>query len=385
MSMTVTPAALTDEERAAIIDAVREFAQSRLAPNALDWDRRKHFPRDVLAEAGELGLGGIYVRDDVGGTGLRRTDAAAIFEQLAVGDPAIAAYISIHNMVAWMIDTHGTADQLHEWLPRLVTMRDLGSYCLTEPGAGSDAAAITTSAIADGDDYVLTGVKQFISGAGEASVYVVMARTGEPGAKGITAFLVPADAPGLSFGPNEQKMGWNAQPTRQVILDEVRVPAAAILGELGGGFRIAMKGLNGGRVNIAACSLGGAQWALDRAVRYVHERFTFGEALAERQSVVFTLADMATELQAARALVRDAARAIDEGAPDAAAQCAMAKRFATDAGFDVANRALQLHGGYGYLHEYGIEKVVRDLRVHQILEGTNEIMRVIIGRAVVGA
>ncbi|WP_454117902.1 acyl-CoA dehydrogenase family protein [Microbacterium lacticum] len=385
MSLTVTPAALTDEERAAIIDAVREFAQSRLAPNALDWDRRKHFPRDVLAEAGELGLGGIYVRDDVGGTGLRRTDAAAIFEQLAVGDPAIAAYISIHNMVAWMIDTNATEAQRQEWLPRLVTMRDLGAYCLTEPGAGSDAAAITTSAIADGDDYVLTGVKQFISGAGEASVYVVMARTGEPGAKGITAFLVPADAPGLSFGPNEQKMGWNAQPTRQVILDEVRVPAAAILGELGGGFRIAMKGLNGGRVNIAACSLGGAQWALDRAVRYVHERFTFGEALAERQSVVFTLADMATELQAARALVRDAARAIDEGAPDAAAQCAMAKRFATDAGFDVANRALQLHGGYGYLHEYGIEKVVRDLRVHQILEGTNEIMRVIIGRAVVGA
>ena len=385
MSMTVTPAALTDDERVAILEAVREFAQARLAPNALDWDRRKHFPRDVLAEAGELGLGGIYVREDVGGTGLSRADAAAVFEQLAMGDPTIAAYISIHNMVAWMIDVNGTDAQRQEWLPRLVTMRDLGAYCLTEPGAGSDAAAITTSAIADGDDYVLTGVKQFISGAGEASVYVVMARTGEPGAKGITAFLVPADAPGLSFGPNEQKMGWNAQPTRQVILDEVRVPAAAILGELGGGFRIAMKGLNGGRVNIAACSLGGAQWALDRAVRYVHERFTFGEALAERQSVVFTLADMATELQAARALVRDAARAIDEGAPDAAAQCAMAKRFATDAGFDVANRALQLHGGYGYLHEYGIEKVVRDLRVHQILEGTNEIMRVIIGRAVVGA
>ena len=385
MSMTMTPAALTDDERAAILEAVREFAQTRLAPNALDWDRRKHFPRDVLAEAGELGLGGIYVRDDVGGTGLRRTDAAAIFEQLAVGDPAIAAYISIHNMVAWMIDTNATEAQRQEWLPRLVTMRDLGAYCLTEPGAGSDAAAITTSAIADGDDYVLTGVKQFISGAGEASVYVVMARTGEPGAKGITAFLVPADAPGLSFGPNEQKMGWNAQPTRQVILDEVRVPASAVLGEIGGGFRIAMKGLNGGRVNIAACSLGGAQWALDRAVRYVHERFTLGEALAERQSVVFALADMATELQAARALVRDAARAIDEGAPDAATQCAMAKRFATDAGFEVANRALQLHGGYGYLQEYGIEKMVRDLRVHQILEGTNEIMRVIIGRAVVGA
>ncbi|WP_447943695.1 acyl-CoA dehydrogenase family protein [Microbacterium aurum] len=384
MSMTVTPAALTDEERAAIIDAVREFAQSRLAPNALDWDRRKHFPRDALAAAGELGLGGISVRDDVGGAGLRREDAAAIFEALAMGDPTIAAYISIHNMVAWMIDTFGTDDQRRRWLPNLVAMTELGSYCLTEPGAGSDAAAITTSAIPDGDEYVLTGVKQFISGAGAAAVYVVMARTGAPGAKGITAFLVPADAAGLSFGPNEHKMGWNAQPTRQVILDEVRVPASAVLGEVGGGFRIAMKGLNGGRVNIAACSIGGAQWALDRAVRYVHERFTFGEALAERQTVVFALADMATQLQAARALVQGAARAIDEGAPDVAVQCAMAKRFATDAGFEVANQALQLHGGYGYLQEYGIEKVVRDLRVHQILEGTNEIMRVVIGRGVLG-
>lgn len=384
MSMTVTPAALTDEERAAIIDAVREFAQSRLAPNALDWDRRKHFPRDVLAEAGELGLGGISVRDDVGGAGLRREDAAAIFEALAMGDPTIAAYISIHNMVAWMIDTFGTDDQRRRWLPNLVAMTELGSYCLTEPGAGSDAAAITTSAIPDGDEYALTGVKQFISGAGAAAVYVVMARTGAPGAKGITAFLVPADAAGLSFGPNEHKMGWNAQPTRQVILDEVRVPASAVLGEVGGGFRIAMKGLNGGRVNIAACSIGGAQWALDRAVLYVHERFTFGEALAERQTVVFALADMATQLQAARALVQGAARAIDEGAPDVAVQCAMAKRFATDAGFEVANQALQLHGGYGYLQEYGIEKVVRDLRVHQILEGTNEIMRVVIGRGVLG-
>jgi alkylation response protein AidB-like acyl-CoA dehydrogenase len=385
MSMTATPDALSAEERGAIIEAVREFARARLAPNALDWDRRKHFPRDVLVEAGELGLGGIYVREDVGGTGLQRQDAAAVFEALAMGDPTIAAYITIHNMVAWMIDTNGTEAQRRAWLPGLVTMRELGSYCLTEPGAGSDAAAITTSAIADGDEYVLTGVKQFISGAGEASVYVVMARTGAPGAKGITAFLVPAEAAGLSFGPNEQKMGWNAQPTRQVILDEVRVPASAVLGSLGGGFGIAMKALNGGRVNIAACSLGGAQWALDRAVRYVHERFTFGEALAERQSVVFTLADMATQLQAARALVRDAARAIDESAPDVAVQCAMAKRFATDAGFEVANQALQLHGGYGYLQEYGIEKVVRDLRVHQILEGTNEIMRVIIGRGVVGA
>ena len=384
MSMTAVPAALSAEERDAILDAVREFAAVRLAPNALDWDRRKHFPRDVLAEAGELGLGALYVREDVGGTGLRREDAAAIFEALAMGDPTIAAYITIHNMVAWMIDRNGTPAQREQWLPRLATLRDLGAYCLTEPGAGSDAAAITTSAIADGDEYVLTGVKQFISGAGEASVYVVMARTGEPGAKGVTAFLVPADVAGLSFGPNEHKMGWNAQPTRQVVLDEVRVPASAVLGEVGGGFRIAMKGLNGGRVNIAACSLGGAQWALDRAVRYVHERFTFGEALAERQSVVFALADMATELVAARALVERAARAIDEDAPDVAVQCAMAKRFATDAGFEIANRALQLHGGYGYLQEYGIEKVVRDLRVHQILEGTNEIMRVVIGRGVVG-
>lgn len=384
MSMTAAPATLSAEERDAILDAVREFADTRLAPHALEWDRDKHFPLDALSAAGELGLGGISVRDDVGGAGLRREDAAAIFEVLAMGDPTIAAYISIHNMVAWMIDTFGTDDQRRRWLPNLVAMTELGSYCLTEPGAGSDAAAITTSAIPDGDEYVLTGVKQFISGAGAAAVYVVMARTGAPGAKGITAFLVPADAAGLSFGPNEHKMGWNAQPTRQVILDEVRVPASAVLGEVGAGFRIAMKGLNGGRVNIAACSIGGAQWALDRAVRYVHERFTFGEALAERQTVVFALADMATQLQAARALVQGAARAIDEGAPDVAVQCAMAKRFATDAGFEVANQALQLHGGYGYLQEYGIEKVVRDLRVHQILEGTNEIMRVIIGRGVLG-
>lgn len=384
MSMTVSPS-LSADERGAILEAVRDFARTRLEPHALEWDRDKHFPRDVLADAGELGLGGLYVREDVGGTALTREDAALVFEQLSMGDPTIAAYISIHNMVAWMIDTHGTPAQREQWLPRLITLRDLGAYCLTEPGAGSDAAAITTSAIGDGDGYVLTGVKQFISGAGEAAVYVVMARTGEPGARGISAFLVPADAAGLSFGPHERKMGWNAQPTRQVILDEVRVPASALLGGVGEGFRIAMSGLNGGRVNIAACSVGGAQWALDRAVRYVHERFTFGEALVERQSVVFALADMATQLQAARAMVRDAARAIDARADDLAVQCAMAKRFATDAGFEVANRALQLHGGYGYLQEYGIEKVVRDLRVHQILEGTNEIMRVIIGRDVLGA
>ncbi|MHC2999883.1 acyl-CoA dehydrogenase family protein [Microbacterium sp. HJ5] len=387
MSMTITTPAepLSADDRAAIIEAVREFADAELAPHALEWDEQKHFPRETLHRAGELGLGGIYVREDVGGTGLTRTDAVAIFEEIAVGDPAIAAYISIHNMVAWMIDTYGSDAQRQEWLPLLTSMRGFGSYCLTEPGAGSDAAAITTTAIRDGDEFVLTGVKQFISGAGEASVYIVMARTGDPGARGITAFLVPADTAGLSFGVNEKKMGWNAQPTRQVILDEVRVPAANLLGNEGQGFKIAMSALDGGRINIAACSLGGAQWALDQAIRYVHERFTFGEPLAEKQSVVFTLADMATELRAARALVTGAAAAVDTNAPDKSMQCAMAKRYATDAGFRVANEALQLHGGYGYLHDYGIEKVVRDLRVHQILEGTNEIMRVIIGRELLGA
>ena len=377
----LAPVAISEDERAAIIEAVRDFAQSELAPHALEWDRASHFPRETLGLGGELGLGGIYVREDVGGSGLSRSDAAAIFEELAKGDPAIAAYISIHNMVAWMIDTYATDAQRQEWLPLLTSMQGFGSYCLTEPGAGSDAAAIATSAIRSGDEYVLTGVKQFISGGGEASVYIVMARTdADAGARGITAFLVPAETAGLSFGQLEHKMGWNAQPTRQVILDEVRVPVANILGGEGQGFKIAMSALDGGRINIAACSLGGAQWALDRAVTYVHERFTFGEPLAEKQAVVFALADMATELRAARALVRDAAAAVDAKAPDASMQCAMAKRFATDAGFTVANQALQLHGGYGYLHEYGIEKVVRDLRVHQILEGTNEIMRVIIGR-----
>ena len=390
MSTITTTSSLTTEERDAILDAVRDFAQNELAPHALEWDATSFFPRDTLRSAGELGLGGIYAREDLGGSGLSRSDAAAIFEELAQGDPAIAAYISIHNMVVWMIDTYGSDAQRTQWLPLLTSMSGFGSYCLTEPGAGSDAGAIATSAIRipgenggdqdGGDEYVLTGVKQFISGAGEASVYIVMARTGEPGARGITAFLVPADTPGLSFGAIEHKMGWNAQPTRQVILDEVRVPAANILGGEGQGFKIAMSALDGGRINIAACSLGGAQWALDRAVRYVHERFTFGEPLAEKQAVVFALADMATELHAARALVRGAAAALDAKAPDASQQCAMAKRFATDAGFTVANQALQLHGGYGYLHDYGIEKVVRDLRVHQILEGTNEIMRVIIGR-----
>lgn len=372
----------TTEERDAILAAVREYAETELAPFATERDEKHVFPRDALHRAGDLGLGGIYVSEEFGGTGLSRADTVLIFEELAKGDPTMAAFISIHNMVAWMIDTYGDDAQRAQWVPGLTAMADFGSYCLTEPGVGSDAAALATRAVRDGDDYVLTGVKQFISGAGEAGVYVVMARTGDTasGAAGISAFLVPGDADGLDFGALEKKMGWHAQPTRQVILDGVRVPASAMLGDEGRGFAIAMSALNGGRLNIAACSLGGAQWALDRAVQYVHERVAFGEPLAEKQSILFAVADMRTELQAARLMVRDGARAVDEKAPDATMRCAMAKRFATDAGFDVANRALQLHGGYGYLQDYGIEKVVRDLRVHQILEGTNEIMRLIVGR-----
>ncbi|KJL20323.1 Acryloyl-CoA reductase (NADH) [Microbacterium oxydans] len=380
--MTMTTVTTTAEEREAIIGAVREFAETELAPYAAERDEKHLFPRESLNRAGELGLGGIYVDEEFGGSGLSRLDTVAIFEELAKGDPAVAAYISIHNMVVWMIDTYGDDSQRSTWLPRLTAMSDFGGYCLTEPGVGSDAANVATSAVRDGDDYVLTGVKQFISGAGEAAVYVVMARTGEPGARGISAFLVPGDSESLSFGAPEKKMGWHAQPTRQVILDGVRVPASAMLGDEGRGFAIAMSALNGGRLNIAACSLGGAQWALDKAVQYVHERMAFGEPLAEKQSILFAIADMRTDLHAARLMVRDGALAVDEHAPDATMRCAMAKRFATDAGFDVANRALQLHGGYGYLQDYGIEKVVRDLRVHQILEGTNEIMRLIVGREI---
>lgn len=378
--MTMTTVTTTAEEREAIIGAVREFAETELAPYAAERDEKHLFPRESLNRAGELGLGGIYVDEEFGGSGLSRLDTVAIFEELAKGDPAVAAYISIHNMVVWMIDTYGDDSQRATWLPQLTAMSEFGGYCLTEPGVGSDAANVATSAVRDGDDYVLTGVKQFISGAGEAAVYVVMARTGEPGARGISAFLVPGDSDSLSFGAPEKKMGWHAQPTRQVILDGVRVPASAMLGDEGRGFAIAMSALNGGRLNIAACSLGGAQWALDKAVQYVHERMAFGEPLAEKQSILFAIADMRTDLHAARLMMRDGAQAVDEHAPDATMRCAMAKRFATDAGFDVANRALQLHGGYGYLQDYGIEKVVRDLRVHQILEGTNEIMRLIVGR-----
>jgi alkylation response protein AidB-like acyl-CoA dehydrogenase len=375
---------LDDDERA-ITETVRDFADELLAPHALEWDERKYFPIDVIRKAGALGIGGIYVGEDVGGSGLRRLDAVRIFEQLSTGCPAIAAYISIHNMVAWMIDSYGTEEQRHQWLPRLTSMEWLGSYALTEPGVGSDAAALSTKAVRDGDDYLLTGVKQFISGAGSTDVYVVMARTGDTGAQGISAFIVAADTPGLAFGANERKMGWNAQPTRQVILDDVRVPAANLLGVPGSGFRIAMNGLNGGRLNIAACSLGGGQSALDKSVAYLAERKAFGLRLLDNSALQFQLADMRTSLEAARTLLWRAAAALDADTEDKVELCAMAKRFATDAGFEVANQALQLHGGYGYLAEYGVEKIVRDLRVHQILEGTNEIMRVVVARSVVGA
>ncbi|MGW6730981.1 acyl-CoA dehydrogenase family protein [Nocardia sp. NPDC055029] len=375
---------LNDDEKA-IQETVRAFADEYLAPNALEWDECKHFPVDVLRKAGPLGLGGIYVREDLGGSQLRRLDAARIFEELATGCPSVAAYISIHNMTAWMIDAFGTEAQRQEWLPGMTAMELLGSYALTEPGVGSDAAALSTKAVRDGDDYILTGAKQFISGAGSNDLYVMMVRTGGVGARGISALVVPADTPGLTVGPNERKMGWNAQPTRQVILEDARVPVANRLGAEGDGFAIAMNGLNGGRLNIGACSIGGARAALDKTVRYLAERRAFGKPLSHNQALQFDLADMRTELEAARTLLWRAAAALDAGAPDKVELCAMAKRFATDAGFEVANKALQLHGGYGYLHEYGLEKIVRDLRVHQILEGTNEIMRVVVARTLTGA
>ncbi|MGB9013559.1 MAG: acyl-CoA dehydrogenase family protein [Aeromicrobium sp.] len=369
-------------ERRALTDAVRKFAEAELEPHAIEWDEQKHFPVDVLRRAGDLGLGGICIGDDIGGSDLGRAESVRIFEQLARGDTTIAAYVSIHNMVVGMIDEHGTEAQRQTWLPAMTEMAELGSYCLTEPGAGSDAAALRTTARRIGDDgWVLDGVKQFISGAGTSHVYVVMARTGESGSHGITAFLVPGDADGLSFGANERKMGWNAQPTRQVVLDGVRVDPSQVLGGEGGGFAVAMGALNGGRLNIAACSLGGAQWAVDRAVEHLRTREAFGGPLLEQQGLRFRLADAQTQLEAARCLLFRAADAVDAGDADAVTMCAMAKKFVTDVGFDAANTALQMHGGYGYLAEYGIEKVVRDLRVHQILEGTNEIMQLIISRS----
>lgn len=368
------------DEQVMIQDMARKFAADRLAPHSGRWDAEKHFPVDVIKDAAELGFAGIYLKDDVGGSALTRLDAVLIFEQLSYGDVSTAAFISIHNMASWMIDTFGSDEQREAWLPRLTSMELIASYCLTEPGSGSDAAAMKTAAVRDGDDYVLTGSKQFISGAGTSDVYVLMARTSDDGARGVSCFIIEKDAPGLSFGADERKMGWNSQPTKQVILDGVRVPAANRVGEEGHGFKFAMAGLDGGRLNIAACSLGGAQLALDKAVDYARERKQFGKPIADFQATQFKLADMETELQAARVMLYEAASRLDGKAPDATRWCAMAKRFVTDTGFKVANDALQIHGGYGYLQDYGVEQIVRDLRVHQILEGTNEIMRVIISR-----
>jgi alkylation response protein AidB-like acyl-CoA dehydrogenase len=372
------------EDQIAVRDMASAFAAEVFAPYALAWDETKHFPIAEMRRAAELGMGGVYIAAEVGGSALSRLDATLIFEALATGCPTVSAYMSIHNMAAWMIDAHGSDEQRQRWLPKLCSMELLASYCLTEPGAGSDAAALTTRAVRDGDHYVLNGQKQFISGAGAGAIYVVMVRTGGEGPAGISTLVVPGDLPGISLGANERKMGWNAQPTRAVVFSDARVPVANRLGEEGIGFKIAMAGLDGGRLNIAACSLGGAEIALEKSLAYMKERKAFGKRLDEFQALQFRLADMATALEASRTFLWRAAAALDRKDANATQLCAMAKRFVTDACFDVANQALQLHGGYGYLSEFGIEKIVRDLRVHQILEGTNEIMRLIVARSLVG-
>jgi len=371
--------ALTDDQRA-IQDAARAFADAELAPHSAEWDETKHFPVDVMRHAAEMGFCGIYTGEEHGGMALGRVEAAVIFEELSRGDVSTAAFISIHNMATWMIDKFGSDDLRARYVPRLVTMELIASYCLTEPGSGSDAAALRTTARLDGDHYVLNGSKAFISGAGTSDVYVVMARTGQDGPKGISTFVVDKDAPGLSFGAQEKKMGWNSQPTAIVSFDDCRIPAANLLGKEGDGFRYAMMGLDGGRLNIAACSLGGARLALEAAQEYVTGRKQFGKPIADFQNTQFKLADMATQLEAARLLVLRGAWAMDTNHPEKTKWCAMAKRFATDACFQIADEALQLHGGYGYLKDYPLERIVRDLRVHRILEGTNEIMRVITAR-----
>jgi alkylation response protein AidB-like acyl-CoA dehydrogenase len=373
------------EEQAAIRDMARAFADQQLAPFAIQWDREKFFPVETMRAAAALGMGGIYVDEAHGGSGLTRLDAALIIEALATGCPSVAAYISIHNMVAGMIDRYGDAAQRARFLPKLCSMEHLSSYCLTEPAAGSDAAALRAKAVRDGDHYIVNGVKQFISGAGTADIYAVMVRTGEPGPRGISCLIVEKDTPGLSFGANEHKMGWSAQPTRQVILEDATVPVSNRLGPEGIGFKIAMSGLDGGRINIGAASLGGAQSAFDKAVQYMAGRRTFNRPLSDFQALQFRLADMATDLEVSRTFLWRAATALDAKASDATKLCAMAKKIVTDSCFEIANQALQLHGGYGYLADYGIEKIVRDLRVHQILEGTNEIMRVIIARTLLAS
>ncbi len=369
-----------NEDQRAIEDAARRFARERLAPFAAQWDAKEHFPVDTLREAAALGFAGIYVKGDVGGSEMSRLDAAIIMEELSAGCTSTAAFISIHNMASWMIDRFGNDKQRKRLLPKLTTMENIASYCLTEPGSGSDAASLKTRAVKDGDQYVLNGGKAFISGAGVSDLYVCMVRTGEDGPRGISCIAVEKGTPGLSFGKKERKMGWNSQPTAQVIFEDCRVPVANRIGDEGEGFRIAMMGLDGGRINIGACSVGTARAALDEALAYTRDRKQFGRAIADFQSSQFKLADMATELEAARLMIRSAAAALDRRDPAATKLCAMAKRFATDAGFRIANEALQLHGGYGYLKDFPAERHVRDLRVHQILEGTNEIMRVIVAR-----
>ncbi len=369
-----------NEDQRAFADTAQQFSLERLAPMAAEWDEKQNFPKDVLREAGELGFLSLYTPEAHGGLGLSRLDASIVFEQLSMGCTSTTAFMTIHNMVSWMVASFATEDVRAKYCPKLVTGEWLGSYCLTEPNAGSDAASLTTTASKKGNTYVLNGGKAFISGAGETDVLVVMARTGEAGAKGVSAFVVPAQADGISYGRKEPKMGWNSQPTRAVTFDNVVIPASHLLGEEGQGFIFAMKGLDGGRINIATCSVGTAQQALNQATQYMLERKQFGKSLAQFQALQFKLADMATELVAARQLVRYAASKLDRGDPDATTYCAMAKRFATDVGFQICDQALQIYGGYGYIKEYPMERYFRDVRVHQILEGTNEIMRLIIAR-----
>lgn len=371
--------ALTEEQEA-IQEMARRFAADELAPHAAEWDEKKHFPVDVIRKSAELGLAGIYTRDDVGGSGLGRLDAALIFEALSEGCISTAAYISIHNMCSWMIDSFGSEELRGKYCPKLTSMEMIASYCLTEPGSGSDAAALKTKAVRDGDHYVLNGSKAFISGAGVSDLYVVMVRAGGDGPKGVSTVLVEKGTPGLSFGANERKMGWNSQPTAIVTFEDCRIPVSNRVGEEGDGFKFAMMGLDGGRLNIAACSLGASNAALKAALDYANERRAFGKRLNEQQALQFKLADMATELEAARVMLYQAAWKLDNKTPDATRFCAMAKRLVTDRGFDIVNDALQLHGGYGYLRDYPLERMLRDVRVHQILEGTNEIMRVIVAR-----
>ncbi|PLW76725.1 isobutyryl-CoA dehydrogenase [Cohaesibacter celericrescens] len=371
--------ALSEEQRA-FQQMAADFASGELEPNAAEWDEQSIFPIETLKTAASLGFGGIYVRDDVGGSALSRLDAAIIFEELSKGCTSTAAYISIHNMAAWMIDTYGSQEQRQRWLPDMCSMDIFGAYCLTEANSGSDAAALRTKAVRDGDHYVLNGSKAFISGGGTADVYVVMVRTGEEGPQGISCLVVEKGTPGLSYGAQERKMGWKSQPTAEVIFENCRVPIANRLGDEGQGFKIAMAGLDGGRLNIGACSVGAAQYCLDRAISYIKERKQFGRPLAQFQALQFKVADMATELDSARLMLHRAAVSVDAKAPQATRQAAMAKRLATDIGFNVVNEALQLHGGYGYLRDYPMERFFRDVRVHQILEGTNEVMRLIISR-----